>query len=437
MPFELPVGSRSAVRTSIAARPHLGGSQAGAGGVGKDGGGDDKDGGAGGDDGGGEGSPPDQRELQGALTHLDAARESVPDSTLFAACHAQLLSYCGDLTKAFERLRACAQAGMPSSCAEELCLLWLQRHRPQENGAIRAAAIRLLQIDPAAEAALPILEEMVEDVPNPGGAQRSGSDLSAPSSREVHRAHEAVGGRPTWAPPFALQGGEEMSSPRWAHLLWLTASLVEIRAHEPRAWRLLHKVLRRSDAVSDDLRQWWQGCTDWWPDFPLQVWQTSYGEDVPPVAFQRALCARAIVEGLRKAPACALVAQSMEALFQPLLELSSLPTSSRSDIPRYGPSRPQSDGWQYEAESGAGPGIRQNGQAMLRQARKRRADHAGPARRAPAKRKPFNSRNSIEEADNDNPEGCSQETGCAGFPEPNLSQASQEMSSQQSFTAWI
>mmetsp|Transcript_15558 Transcript_15558/g.50932 ORF Transcript_15558/g.50932 Transcript_15558/m.50932 type:complete len:193 (+) Transcript_15558:1012-1590(+) len=144
----------------------------GGGGGGSGGGGGGGSGGGGGgstlaaaadaEEGGGEegGGAAPSGDVGSAARHLARARRELPDSTLYAACEAQLLSHAGRLDQAHAVLLDAADAGLRSAPAEEMILRWLERHQPHERAAAWLAAERLLEADPASDVAERVLDEM-------------------------------------------------------------------------------------------------------------------------------------------------------------------------------------------------------------------------------------------------------------------------------------
>lgn len=381
-------------------------------------------------------------DLQKALEHLARAGEALPDSTLFAACHAQLLTYQGSLPAAHAQLVACARAGPPSACAEELCLRWLQRYAAGDAPAIESAALRLLQVDPAAAVALPLLEAMVRQAPR--RVRETGAAMGASADHFASEPHIGA----AFAIPFSVPPGSP--TPRSAQLLWLTASRVELRAHEPRSWQLLTLALGRADLLAQHVCSWWASCSDWWPQFPFQVLETP-DSDMPPVGRARAACAAALIAALQASPEGAPLARSAAQELRPLLQWA-----ARADVGGIGSAIPRGSdraGGRVDHRSNV-----RRSQECGESARGGVATegHLGPGgpeaiggshRRRPAPpRAPFQSSASSE--DDSEEGGAARPAGNAGrldsscvshtSPEQvEASQLSHANSSQQSITAWI
>jgi hypothetical protein len=443
-----------------------------------------------GEDGDTAGVQTSRGDLAKGLEHLTRAQHALPDSTLFAACHAQMLTHQGNLPAAYAQLMACARAGQPSACAEELCLRWLQRYRPTDTHAILTAAVRLLQVDPTAEAALPLLEEMVREAPN--RARGTSARVPASPSTDANLSFETFAGAPFAFPLSVLPGSPPLSRP--AQLLWLIASRVELRAHEPRSWQLLTLALGRADLPAAHVCNWWDGCRDWWPDFALQIFYTAppnhnrrtseglSGEQpsrgaepslphqqgvalragiapsdtlpasgMPPVVWARASCARALVTALQAWPEGAPLARSAGQVLRPLLQWADADDTGSAPLSRV---RDGADGRINHGSGGrrgqeCGESAARGGKATEGRSGPRLGAIEGSNRRRPAPaRTPFESASSEDDSEEINaarPAGICEATqrsgsgrvGQHGLGKNAASQLSQANSSQQSVTAWI
>jgi hypothetical protein len=318
-------------------------------------------------------------------------------------------------------------------------LRWLQRYRAGDTPAIESAALRLLHVDPAAEVALPLLEEMVRQAPD-------GTRENVAGASTDHSAWEAPHGAALAIPPCVPPG---CPPPRPAQLLWLAASRVELRAHEVRSWQLLTLALSRADLPARHVCSWWASCRDWWPDFPFQVFETPPAQDMPPVGRARAACAAALVAALQASPEGAPLAQSAAQVLRLLLQWADAmdAAGTSSAIPRdpdgaHGRVDDWSGGWRSrECEESVPAGNATEGQP----ASEREAVGGPHRRRPPPARAPFESANSEDDSEERGaarPAGNTARfepcrVGPNGLGQAEASQQSQANSSQQSMTAWI